>query len=108
MSFDGSDWSAMVAEAVCAENNSEATNTQIRMVGPVFIRHLLASDALVISKGSAAGDRQLCSSVDAKLLRKMKGQNMCNVWGVNQPPERVMETMNVCSWQSRLVHGVLD
>jgi hypothetical protein len=31
------------------------------------------SDALVISKESAASDRQACGSVDAKLLRKMNG-----------------------------------
>jgi hypothetical protein len=42
--MDGSDWSVMVAKAVCAENNSEAINNQIRMVGPVLIMHLLASD----------------------------------------------------------------
>jgi len=31
------------------------------------------SDALVISKESAAGGRQARGNVDAKLLRKMKG-----------------------------------
>jgi hypothetical protein len=63
----------MVATAVCAENNSDAANSAIRTVRPVFISHLLASDALMISKESAVGGRQVCGNVDAKLLRKMKG-----------------------------------
>src|SRR6266705_6243389 len=70
MSLGGSDWSVMVATAVCAENNSEAANSAICTGRPIFIRHLLASDALVISKESATRAGRACDDVDAKLSGK--------------------------------------